>query len=98
MKKVFELIFLSKFLEMSSDDSLTSNQSLEDKRPEDHVIFETLEGRVFNVEVNVVKKFSILKTMLEDSVANKPVKLTQISGQAFEKMIEFASKFIVINF
>lgn len=72
----------------------TASESLpnDTQKPIDYLLIETREGRQFQVKVSIAKMFFTLKSMMEDAICSErePIKLTQVSGEAFEKMIKFA--------
>lgn len=58
--------------------------------PDDEIVLESADKRKFTVKVGIVKRFNMLNNMLENSEYSEPVPLLNVSGQAFEKMLEFA--------
>lgn len=57
---------------------------------DDEIVLESADQRKFTVKVGIVRRFNLLKSMLENSEYTEPVPLLNVSGQAFEKMLEFA--------
>ncbi|KAK4336686.1 hypothetical protein RND71_044112 [Anisodus tanguticus] len=63
-----------------------------DRKPLKIIKLKTSDGKIFEIDINLAKRFGTLKTLIEDSELddNNPVCLNNISGNVMEKIIEYS--------